>query len=88
MKQTFMVYYWVQQGDRRRSICEQMAAESLDEATTMVQRRMEFPSFAFDSDRQARIILRTAHIQYIEIEAAENADLDDDDGGGGRSDDL
>jgi hypothetical protein len=53
-----------------------MAAESLDEATTLVQRRMEFPSFAFDSDRQARIILRTAHIQYIEIEAAENADLE------------
>jgi hypothetical protein len=78
MKQTFVVYYWVQQGDRRRSICEKMTAESLDEATTMVQRRMEFPSFAFDSDRQARTILRTAHIQYIEIESAENAELDMD----------
>ena len=86
MKQTFMVYYWVQQGDRRRSICEKMAAESLDEATTMVQHRMEFPSFAFDSDRQARIILRTAHIQYIEIEAGENADADGDEDERGNPD--
>ena len=79
MKQTFMVYYWVQQGDRRRSICERMTAESLDEATTIVQRRMEFPSFAFDTDQLARVILRTAHIQYIEIEAGEHSEPEDGD---------
>jgi hypothetical protein len=79
MKQTFMVYYWVQQGDRRRSICERMTAESLDEATTMLQRRMEFPSFAFDTDQQARVILRTAHIQYVEIAAGEHNEPDDGD---------
>ncbi|MEI6431551.1 MAG: hypothetical protein WCP07_05180 [bacterium] len=72
MKQKFMVYYWLHRGDKGVSICEKMTAESLDEATKFVQRRMEFPSFAFDSEREGRVILRTEHIQFIEIEVGEH----------------
>ena len=83
MKQKFMVYYWLHRGDKGVSICEQMTAESLDQATTFVQRRMEFPSFAFDSEREGRVILRTEHIQFIEIEAGEHCEDygNDDDAG-------
>lgn len=68
MSRRFMVYYWIQQGDKGHSLCECMTAESQDDATRMVQRRLEMPTFAFDAERQGRVIVRTAHVQYVEIE--------------------
>lgn len=68
MSRRFMVYYWIQQGEKGHSLCECMSAESKDDATHIVQRRLEMPSFAFDSEGEGRVIIRTAHVQYVEIE--------------------
>jgi hypothetical protein len=67
-----MIYYWMQQGDKGISLCEYLNAESLDEATSQIQRRMDLPSFAFDSQGRGRVIVRTSHVQYVEIEAGDN----------------
>ena len=67
-----MVYYWMQQGDKGVSLCEYLNAESLDEATSQIQRRLDLPSFAFDSEGRGRVVLRTSHIQFVEIEAGDD----------------
>ncbi|MDX1933757.1 MAG: hypothetical protein SFU56_14255 [Capsulimonadales bacterium] len=72
----YMVYYWMQQGDKGASLCEYLNAESLDEATSQIQRRLDLPTFAFDSEGRGRVIVRTAHIQYVEIEVGEEYDSD------------
>jgi len=40
----------------------------MDEATTFVTEQMTKPVFAFDSESHGRVIIATAHVQYVELE--------------------
>lgn len=66
--QTYMIYYWVQQGEKGHSLPEEIQAESLDKATEYAQENLTKVSFTFESKKQGRVIVRTAAVQYIEIE--------------------
>ena len=70
--QKFLVYYWMEQGGKGISLCECMNAETLDEATAQIQGRLDLPSFVFDSEGRGRVIVRTAHIQFVEIEQGDD----------------
>ena len=73
---SYMVYYWVQHGDKAHSICECINAENLDHATTLTQERLLKPSFSCDSIGKGRVIVVTQHIQYVEIEDGECSVID------------
>lgn len=64
----FKVYYWVQQGERGRSVCESVTADTLDEATQHAQENLKLHSFSFDSDQDGRVIVVSSHVQFVEIE--------------------
>lgn len=76
---SYMVYYWLQHGDKGHSISECLAADSVEQALVQVQDRMQRPSFSFHSASQGHVILMTQHVQYVEIEedgsACEESDL-------------
>jgi hypothetical protein len=70
---SFMIYYWIQHGDKSHSVCECINADNLEHATTVVQEQLLKPSISFDSIGKGRVILQTPHIQYVEIEDGECA---------------
>ncbi len=65
---TYTIYYWVQQGDKGRSIAEPLEADSLEAATKYVQDKVKLPSFYFDSVDHGRVVIVSSHVQYAEIE--------------------
>ncbi len=64
----YKVYYWVQQGDRGRAVCQSVSAESIDDATRQAQQNLTQHSFVFDSDQDGRVIVVSAHVQFVEVE--------------------
>lgn len=65
----YHAYYWFNPtSGHSRSICEPLGAESLDDASRLVQERLTTPSFVFDSPKEGRVIIISAHVQYVEIE--------------------
>jgi hypothetical protein len=77
MAQTFLVYYWMGQGEKGHSICEMVTAESVDDATQIVHSRLKQPFFVIDSQSRGRCIIQTANIQYIEIEMDAHCRVED-----------
>jgi hypothetical protein len=71
MAQTFLVYYWMSQGEKGHSICELVSAESMEDAT------QKQPFFVIDSQSRGRCIIQTANIQYIEIEMDAHCSAED-----------
>jgi hypothetical protein len=70
----YKVYYWMQQGERGRAVCESVTADSMDDATAHAQANLERKSFAFESDQDGRVIVVSAHVQYVEVEDAGHID--------------
>jgi len=65
----FHAYYWFNPTTgHSKSICEPLVAETMDDASRLVQERLQSPSFFFDSAKEGRVIVVSAHIQYAEIE--------------------
>jgi hypothetical protein len=77
MAQTFLVYYWMSQGEKGHSICELVSAESMEDATQIVHSRLKQPFFVIDSQSRGRCIIQTANIQYIEIEMDAHCSAED-----------
>lgn len=74
---TYLAYYWMKQGDRGHGmLCETLTADSFDVALELVEQRLERRSFSFESDNKGRVLVISAHVQYVEIEAGANEHLE------------
>ena len=70
--QAFLAYYWMRQGDRDHGmLCERLMAASLDDALAQVEARLGHRTFTFVSDTRGRVLVVSAHVQYVEIEPAD-----------------
>ena len=72
--QPYLVYYWVNQTDRNHPISEYLYAESLEAAEKRVEERLDKRIFALESESHGRIMVVSAHVQYVEIERIHQPD--------------
>jgi hypothetical protein len=67
--QTFLVYYWMRQGDRTHStLCQRLSAASYEEALEKIEDNLSKRTFTFVSENFGRVLVVSDHIQYVEIE--------------------
>ncbi len=66
----FTVRYWFDddsQGETPSYISEGLRAQSVDDATRMIQERMSLPLFALDSDGYGRVVINSANVRFCSI---------------------
>ncbi len=67
--QTFLVYYWMRQGDRGHStLCQRLSAASYEEALEKIEDNLSKRTFTFVSENYGRVLVVSDHVQYVEIE--------------------
>lgn len=66
--QEFTAYYWFAIGEKGRSICETIQADSLEQATDIVQERLKRPSFAVHSPTDGHVLVHSANVLFVEME--------------------
>lgn len=64
----FMVFYWLEQGDKRHALSERLCANSRDEVVEMVMEKLNKRYFHFNSDTEGYVIVQSEHVRYVEIE--------------------
>jgi hypothetical protein len=72
----YLVYYWVNQTDRHHPICEYLYAETIEDAEKKVEERLDMRIFSLESESHGRIIVVSAHVQYVEIERIHQPEAD------------
>lgn len=71
--QTFLVYYWMRQGDRNHStLCQRLAAATYEEALEKIEDNLSKRTFTFVSENFGRVLVVSEHVQYVEIEESGN----------------
>lgn len=53
-------------------LCESLAAASYEDAINQIEGRLKRPFFNFISDNKGRVLVVSAHVQYVEIEGQDN----------------
>lgn len=67
--QHFLAYYWMKQSDRPNGmLCERLHAASYEDALAQVERHLDQPRFTFVSENMGRVLVVSAHVQYVELE--------------------
>jgi hypothetical protein len=75
--QTFLVYYWMRQGDRTHStLCQRLSAASYEDAQEKIEDNLGKRLFTFVSENYGRVMVVSEHVQYVEIEES-GANLSD-----------
>ncbi|MGC4046604.1 MAG: hypothetical protein QM758_22660 [Armatimonas sp.] len=71
--QTFLVYYWMRQGDRNHStLCQRLSAATYEEALEKIEDNLSKRTFTFVSENFGRVLVVSDHVQYVEIEEGGN----------------
>jgi len=71
--QTYLAYYWMKQGERGHMLCENLAAASYDDAINQVEGRLKRQFFTFVSENKGRVVVVSAHVQFVEVEGQDNS---------------
>jgi hypothetical protein len=72
----FTVRYWFGgdgDGQPVSYVSEGLMAPSMDDATHLVQERMNLPLFAIDSDGHGRVVINSANVRFCSILPAQTA---------------
>lgn len=65
----FLAYYWMKQSDRAQGmLCERLDATDYEDALAQVNRRLDQTRFTFVSENMGRVLVVSAHVQYVELE--------------------
>jgi hypothetical protein len=72
--QPFLVYYWVSLTDKSRPISEYLYADSIEAVEKIVSERLDQKRFTTESESHGRVIVMTAHVEYVEIERIQSAE--------------
>jgi hypothetical protein len=70
--QNYLAYYWMKQGDRGSNLCETLTASSYDDALHQVENRLTRQFFSFISENKGRVLVISAHVQFVEVEGIDN----------------
>lgn len=70
--QNYLAYYWMKQGDRGSNLCETLTATSYDDAIRQVESRLTRQFFSFISENKGRVVIASAHVQFVELEGVHN----------------
>lgn len=69
----FLAYYWMKQSDRPHGmLCERLDAVDYDDALAQVNRHLDLPRFTFISENMGRVLVVSAHVQYVELEHSDS----------------
>jgi hypothetical protein len=72
---TFLAYYWTQRSERSKGhgpLCERLSADTFEEALSLVEQRLDKRHFSFHSENRGRVLVVSAHVQYVELEAGDS----------------
>lgn len=64
----FVIFYWLDQGDKRHALSERLCARDKGEAVEMVMEKLNKRFFDFDSETEGHVVVQSAHVRYVEIE--------------------
>ena len=70
--QNYLAYYWMKQGERGSNLCETLAASSYEDALHQVESRLTRQFFSFISENKGRVLVISAHVQFVEVEGIDN----------------
>ena len=70
--QNYLAYYWMKQGERGHNLCETLTAASYQDALHQVEGRLKRQFFTFISENKGRVLVVSAHVQFVELEGIDN----------------
>ncbi|WP_309713998.1 hypothetical protein [Armatimonas sp.] len=70
--QNYLAYYWMKQGERGSNLCETLSASSYEDALHQVEGRLTRQFFSFISENKGRVLVISAHVQFVEVEGIDN----------------